>query len=409
VYETRQIVTWGVQYDELVYLNLSVSALNNIFLDDSGKTIYPFVTTSYGGDNFENGGKESKFYAYGEGRPLAYFPGDINSSYGNNLSYANSTMLYEEFFKPDLTVLKRIDYEYSVLPNTHIMHNIKPQRISNNLGIQDIRKNNFGFYDISSRKYVLNKVTTTDNSLENSANPVITEQFYEYENYVDRYSSVKIKDSKGLDVETKSFYSLDVISEDEDLTTSEKNLILNLDSQNRIYQPYMVKQYFNGNLRSATQTVFSDEWTTNKIWPKKIKTAKVHDSMGNNYEYEDRIDYKDYSTYGKLEEVSLSDGTSTKYLYNSNQQMVLKIENYVQGELDDGIPISSPCYFQETYYNAMVTVYEYDPNNDNLISTQDSKCVTTFFEYDEFNRLKQMKDEDGNIVSENNYHYKNQQ
>jgi YD repeat-containing protein len=37
----------------------------------------------------------------------------------------------------------------------------------------------------------------------------------------------------------------------------------------------------------------------------------------------------------------------------------------------------------------------------------DPKGLTTYYEYDEFNRLKVVKDSQGKVLSENQYHYKN--
>ncbi len=58
--------------------------------------------------------------------------------------------------------------------------------------------------------------------------------------------------------------------------------------------------------------------------------------------------------------------------------------------------------------NAMVTTYTYDPLI-GVTSITDPKGYTTYYEYDEFNRLRQVKDQDGKILSKNEYHYKDQQ
>lgn len=59
-----------------------------------------------------------------------------------------------------------------------------------------------------------------------------------------------------------------------------------------------------------------------------------------------------------------------------------------------------------TSQNAMITTYTYKPLI-GITSTTDSRGYTTYFLYDEFNRLAFVKDAQGNLVSENKYNYKN--
>lgn len=57
--------------------------------------------------------------------------------------------------------------------------------------------------------------------------------------------------------------------------------------------------------------------------------------------------------------------------------------------------------------NAFITSYTYLPTV-GMTSQTDPKGYTIYYEYDDFNRLKHVKDADGNIISENDYHYKGQ-
>jgi len=43
-----------------------------------------------------------------------------------------------------------------------------------------------------------------------------------------------------------------------------------------------------------------------------------------------------------------------------------------------------------------------------MTSATDAAGVTTYYEYDELQRLKQVKDQEGNIVKQHIYHYKGQ-
>ncbi|WP_374670182.1 RHS repeat domain-containing protein [Flavobacterium sp. NRK F7] len=54
----------------------------------------------------------------------------------------------------------------------------------------------------------------------------------------------------------------------------------------------------------------------------------------------------------------------------------------------------------------MVTTYTYKPSV-GVSTITDPKGNRISYHYDGFNRLEFVKDKDGNILSENKYHYKN--
>lgn len=55
--------------------------------------------------------------------------------------------------------------------------------------------------------------------------------------------------------------------------------------------------------------------------------------------------------------------------------------------------------------DAQMTTYTYDPLL-GMTSQTDANGVTIYYEYDDFSRLYQVKDQDGNVLSENEYNYK---
>ncbi len=397
----------GTLFSYDTYYNLTTSALNNVYGDDSGKILYRYVTVSYGGANFEQGGKQSEFSVSKDGGLRSYFGEAIlHSTYGQNLSFANSTPVKEIYFTYDsaydqFSTQREVSYIYKTLSGTHGMNNIKAYKIATGNGFADIRDYNFGLYDIASRKYVLSKVITTEN-FDTLGETITTTENYTYSSYMGQPSTVIKNDSRGLESETRFYYPIDVSTNNEDLSQIEEDLISVLDDQHRISQPYMIKEYYNGEQIGSRQTIFSNEWYENKIWPKIVKTKK--DSLDT---YQERIEFIDYNYYGRLKEVSLSEGVTTQYRYNSIQQVTLKMENYDPNFIiDDGIPTNTPCYDQVLYPNAMVTTYEYDLDTNRLLSVTSPNCITTYYEYDDFGRLKIVKDHNGNILSNTSYSYK---
>ncbi len=57
--------------------------------------------------------------------------------------------------------------------------------------------------------------------------------------------------------------------------------------------------------------------------------------------------------------------------------------------------------------NIMVTTYTYDPLI-GITNITDAKGATIYYHYDNFNRLEFVKDAQENIISKNQYHYREQ-
>ncbi len=74
------------------------------------------------------------------------------------------------------------------------------------------------------------------------------------------------------------------------------------------------------------------------------------------------------------------------------------------------IIICNYCSFPKfpTIFPPSLTTYTYDPLI-GVTSITDPRGETIYYHYDNFNRLEYVKDAQGKILSENEYHYKNQQ
>lgn len=179
-----------------------------------------------------------------------------------------------------------------------------------------------------------------------------------------------------------------------------------------------------GQLFSKTKTSYKN-WSSNVFLPEFIQAAKGSNSL------ENRIQYHSYYANGNVKEISKTDGTHEYYIWGyQGEYPIAKIENFTASQataiqtslLDPAIAASNSdttvasentlrTKLNEIRNNtalsaAMVTTYTYDPLI-GVTSVTDSKGNTTYYEYDEFNRLKQVKDKDGKILSANEYHYKN--
>lgn len=107
--------------------------------------------------------------------------------------------------------------------------------------------------------------------------------------------------------------------------------------------------------------------------------------------------------------------------YN-NSQPIAKIENASYSSINPNLitaiqnATDSPTITEENLIialnalrtalpNAMVTTFTYKPLV-GVSTITDPKGMTTYYEYDSFGRLKTVKDANGNILSENQYHYR---
>jgi YD repeat-containing protein len=199
------------------------------------------------------------------------------------------------------------------------------------------------------------------------------------------------------------------------------------------------------------QTIRNDFATDNGNYlPKTVSSQKSQPApVGTTPLLEERLIYHSYDTLGKIREVSQKDGTRIVYLWGyQNAVPIAKIENATFAQVETAIATLPSAYntlakiqdfsdddqmrtvdtfdsngnkiYQDKEGNlreafellraalpkAMITSLTYDP----LIGTTsvtDPRGNVIYYQYDGFNRLISIKDRDGNIVSENTYHYKN--
>ena len=261
-------------------------------------------------------------------------------------------------------------------------------------------------------------------------------------------SRTKTLTTDGKTILTQNYYPDDINSTSDLgldlLTASEKAAIDNLKNRNSKAIPIQSSSYQDINANDvgdanellSTQRTNYKELGLNMILPEFVQTLKgAYNSTSN--VLEDRVVYHQYDGNGNPLEISKKDGTRVCYVWGYNQRYpVAKIENSTYSQiasllLNNGLDIQNRSNLDDDRtldYNgnegalrsklddfrnlpelssAVITTYTYDP----LIgvpSITNPKGYTIYYEYDDFNRLKQVKDATGNILSSNEYHYKNQ-
>ncbi len=224
-------------------------------------------------------------------------------------------------------------------------------------------------------------------------------------------TKIVVSNSNNDQIITKNQYPPDLFS------TSH---VLNL--QHRIANPIKTENYIkkSGNTTEALQSTQLSKYsatpaTSNLTLQTSIETSKGDANL------EERISFDKYDSSGNLLQYKKTDGTQISYIWSYNKVYpVAKIENAAFSEVATALGISENDLknFNEanlsqleglrtTLPNAMVTTYTYDPLV-GVTSMTDPRGYTTTYHYDEFNRLEFVKDAEGNLVSENKYHYKGQ-
>ncbi len=388
------------------YQQLNTNSTRDNFVNNN--FIYENITISYGGDNFEKGGKGISFYGYAERSsdfydlgglpqlPQYNFTAFVNVS-STSISYLNGSLKSESFYNKDKFKLKTTLFNYeTILDNT--IHNIKTYSFGpRNMFVDDFV---YLLYQKKSFKSRLISTTTKDFFNDTILSEISSTTTNTFSNdKVSLPSSIETTNSKNQTTKTNLFYKSDV-----NLLLPEYGGLTQLDINYMPTSEIVKTENFINNELVDTKQISFKKFSSN-ILPNIIRAKKGSDVSTN---LEDRIVFGDYDFYGNPTLVSNKDGGKIKYVYNGKQQVILKIEENTSGVIiDDSISSTSPCYFQETYPSAMITVYNYDPISNNLMSIIDPKCDKITYEYDTFGRLEKVKDKNGKILSENEYHYKN--
>ncbi|WP_026705780.1 RHS repeat domain-containing protein [Flavobacterium soli] len=240
------------------------------------------------------------------------------------------------------------------------------------------------------------------------ANEVNSITDYTY-NSLSQLSQERSYDNGQLDVRKNYYYPSDP-------SMSSKPYALELKEQNRIGTPLeIITSDAIGEL-SRQETVYKD-WDPGlglHISPEIIMASKGGATL------DPRVKYNAMDiTTGNPLEVQQEGGMKISYLWGYSKTLpIAKIENATNAEIKTALGVTDLTLVNEANLtainnlrtslpNAMVTTYTYTPLV-GVTTITDPKGDKVTYHYDNFNRLKLVKDKDGKILSENQYHYRTQ-
>jgi YD repeat-containing protein len=265
-------------------------------------------------------------------------------------------------------------------------------------------------YYLYTNNFYTKKITTVKDNVTN-----VVESFYNSLTNLGLSSQVT-HNSTNDKLETKYFYPNDPEMESEPFSSE-------LVANNIIGAPLVTQYFKSDNQLSEEKTEYKrDTSTNNLLLPKYIYTKKG--SVG---EPEKRFTYNQYDNKGNLLHYTLENGTPVSIIWGYNKtQPVAKLENIsyasipaslitaIQNATDSATSTEAQVLTalnalrtstDANMQKSMITTYTYKP----LIGVStitDPKGDTQTYIYDEFNRLKEVRDKDNNILSENQYHYR---
>lgn len=191
------------------------------------------------------------------------------------------------------------------------------------------------------------------------------------------------------------------------------------------YTYYLPANYLQNNFISDIDNIKSyrnerllDTKKVNHNASSPFRIQSVSEAKGA-HALEMKVEFLSYDTYGRPAQVKKTNGNTISYLWGYNKtQPIAMIENATYQEIADALQISSVdvgnldesdllqiSTLRTLLPNARVSTYTYIPLVGVLTQT-DARGYLTTYEYDVFGRLKSVQDAAGNIISENNYHYR---
>lgn len=209
-----------------------------------------------------------------------------------------------------------------------------------------------------------------------------------------------------------------------DYESSTDVALVNLKNANDINTPIETLKFLNDAPISKEKIVY--HFNSNGL----VKPQKYQYSKGSNTLYNIRK-FNKYDSTGNIEEISLREELYTVYIWGyNNQYPIAKIENAKFPEVSsfvadlktksnadndrtknyagkEGTLRQALDNLRAALPNAMVTTYTYDQLI-GMTSMTDPKGYTSYYEYDEFNRLRLIVDTDNKVIEKISYNYEDQ-
>ncbi len=387
---------------------------------------YEYVTISYGGDHFEQGGVEKRFIKRN------IFPlFEFGTRTSTNNDWNAGTLLQERIFDSNLNILQKKSYSYFLdTLKSHVTYNyLHRQKIRSRSCANDPLSfhKEIGIYSTGSYWFNIKEKRTVE--YFSNGNIETIERYY-YDNgsagLPSRIEKEILHDPTTRITETEYIHSPNNINYCR-TPGNENDPICVMLRQHKISTPIVSKTFVDNRLLSTKKNFFQNISPPYLPFNLIVVPERIELSKGNN-PLEVRARFTRYDAKGNPLEMKLENGTPLVYIWGYKQSLpVAKIKGISYEQLPAGIINQINHLNWETVSNnevlnlllqlrdilitnhkgLSIELYVHKPLVGLSISV-DEKGDIFYYEYDAFNRLKFIKDSNGNIIKEYEYHYKDQ-
>ncbi|GAA3655880.1 hypothetical protein [Flavivirga jejuensis] len=261
-----------------------------------------------------------------------------------------------------------------------------------------------------------NRLTSTKQTDYRDGEEIVNETTFVYDNtYTFNLKSKTVTTSDGGTLTEKYYYPVgDAIPDRTNLTTDQENMVNTFAASKNYHGRVIEKEVYKNN------TLLNKELYGYKDWGNTIyKLENVYTKKGPSG-FQSLYTIEDYDDKGNILDVSKEDGTHASYIWGYDKQYpIAKIENADYSDIASALSISPTTL--ETYdesnmsiinglrtnasmENSMITTYTYKPLV-GITSVTDSKDYTVNYNYNADNKLESIKDDEGKVISDYEYHY----
>jgi hypothetical protein len=256
---------------------------------------------------------------------------------------------------------------------------------------------------------------TTETTYTDGVESFVVEKFNDYANTDHLQITGERKTTSAGEITSAKYWYADDYINIPLADSLQKNHIISL--------PVKVQQYKNQKVVGGEIILSNPDGSTAEIWKLRNETppdSSAHDNQTlflQNYEKEGTIVHEE----GKSREIYYPDGKVATLIWSYNRNyLVAYIMNKTAAEVSaipgfnveileqsmDSSYINSKLELLRTSFpDSHITTYNYRPGL-GLVSMTDSNSSRTFYDYDSFGRLKLIKDDNGNVLQQYTYHYK---